>query len=169
MTLLRAALALLCALTAEIVLGATAPGLLRHVDVMMLPVIGFALGNSQRSSMLVGCAGGLLEDAWFQAGLFGSGGFSKTLLGWALGSLGARFELNHVWGRLGAGMILPVLDRLIELGLRRLFDAPSVAPDPVGLAVSAVVGGLLAVSVFAILDRVLPRARTAVRGARRRG
>lgn len=167
MTLLRAILALACALAAEVVLGAFAPGALRYVDVMMLPVIGYGLGTSQRSSMFAGFSGGLLEDAWFQAGLFGAGGFSKTLLGWALGALGARFELNHIWGRLGAGMILPVLDRLIELGLRRLFDAPSVAPDAMGLAASAAVGGLLAVSVFAILDRVLPRARAEKGGSRR--
>ena len=169
MTFLRATLALLGALIAEVVLGAMAPGLLRHVDVMMLPVIGFALGRSQRSEMFVGFAGGLLEDAWFQAGLFGSSGFAKTLLAWGLGALGSRFELNHIWGRLGAGMVLPVLDRLIELALRRLFDAPSVPPDPAGLAISALVGGLLAISVFAILDKVLPRARNAVRGTRRRG
>jgi rod shape-determining protein MreD len=166
-TLLWAIVALACALAAEIVLGSIAPSALRYVDVMMLPVIAYALATSQRSAMFVGFAGGLLEDAWFQAGLFGAGGFSKTLLGWALGSLGARFELNHVWGRLGAGMLLPVLDRLVELGLRRLFDVPSVAPDPVGLLVSAGAGGLLAVSVLAILDRVLPRARKAARGARR--
>lgn len=167
MTLLRAVLALACALAAEIVLGALAPGALRFADVMMLPVIGYALGTSQRSAMFIGLAGGLLEDAWFQAGLFGSGGFSKTLLGWALGGLGARFELHHFWGRLGAGVLLPILDRLIELALRRLFDVPSVAPDLPGLFLAAGVGGLLTVSVFAMLDRVIPRARKAARGARR--
>jgi cell shape-determining protein MreD len=166
-TFLWAVVALGCALAAEILLGSISPSALRYVDVMMLPLIAYALAASQRSAMFVGFAGGLLEDAWFQAGLFGAGGFSKTLLGWALGALGARFELNHVWGRMGAGMLLPVLDRLIELGLRRLFDVPSVAPDPLGLLMSAGAGGLLAVGVLAILERALPRARKATRGVRR--
>jgi len=60
---------------------------------------------------------GLLEDAWFHAGIYGLHGFSKTLAGWALGGLGARFDLNHVWGRSLVGAALFLMDRLVEAGL----------------------------------------------------
>lgn len=154
MITLRAVLALAACLAVEIVMGLWAPGLRRYVDVMMLPPIGFALAVSQRSAMAVGCASGLLQDAWLQAELFGSSGFVKTLLGWALGELSARFELNGTAGRAAAGALFPVADRFAELGVRKLFDQGTVLPGAGELAVRAVAGSLLTLAVFAILDRV---------------
>lgn len=155
MIALRAALALAVALGVQIVLGLWAPSLTRWVDVLTLPVAWYALAVSQRAGLFVGCAAGLLQDAWLQAELFGAAGFSKSLLGWALGGLAARFELNVAWGRATAGALLPVLDRLIVLGLRALFDRGVVPPDPVELGVRAVAGALLTLGVFATMDRVL--------------
>lgn len=168
MILLRAGLALAAALGLQIVLGLWAPSLTRWVDVLMFPVAWYALAVSQRAGLVVGCAAGLLQDAWLQAELFGASGFSKSLLGWALGGLAARFELNVAWGRATAGALLPVIDRLLVLGLRALFDRGAVAPDPLELAVRAGAGALLTLAVFATMDRVLKidprrgrRARTA--------
>jgi cell shape-determining protein MreD len=155
MIALRAALALAVALGVQIVLGLWAPSLTRWVDVLTLPVAWYALAVSQRAGLLVGCAAGLLQDAWLQAELFGASGFSKSVLGWALGGLAARFELNVAWGRATAGALLPVLDRLVVLGLRALFDRGVVPPDPVELGVRAVAGALLTLGVFATMDRVL--------------
>ena len=117
--------------------------------------------------LLVGCVGGLLQDAWFQGGLFGVNGFCKTLLGWILGGLGARFDLNVLWGRAVAGATLPVAGPLLELGVRRLFNQVVLAPSPWELLVRAVVGGLLVPASFVIVEKVLGRDREP-RTARRR-
>ena len=95
MNLLRALAVMAIALGLEAILGRLAPVLHGWVDLMMIPVAWYAISGSQRSAMLVGCAGGLLQDAWFQAGVFGISGFKKTLLGWAVGGLCSRLDLNH--------------------------------------------------------------------------
>jgi cell shape-determining protein MreD len=103
--------------------------------------------------MLAGCAGGLLQDAWFEPGLVGASGFSKTFLGWALGALGSRFDLNAFWARSITGAALPAAESLVESGLRSLFDQAVVPWSGADLALRATVGGLLVPVVFAILDR----------------
>ncbi len=154
MIVLWSALALAVALMVEIALGRVAPGVLRYVDLMSLPMAWYALTRSQRSAMFVGCAGGLLEDAWFQGGLYGVGGFVRTLMGWILGGLGARFDLNVLWARALSGALVPVVGPLLELGVRRLFDQRVLAPSPWELGIRAAAGGLLLTAVFAIVERV---------------
>ncbi len=167
MNLLRALFALALALAGQAAVGQWSPSLLRYVDLLMMPVAWYALARSQRSAMLIGCAAGALEDAWFQAGIFGLRGFNKTLLGWLLGGLGARVDLNVAWGRGVAGAALPVVDRLCELGLLRLLDLSPGRLDPVELLGRAVAGGLLTLGVFAIVDRAGPAKSRAGRRGRR--
>jgi hypothetical protein len=82
-------------LAGELGLGRFAPGATHYVSLMTLPLVAYALRTSQRSSMVVGCVSGLLEDYWIEPRLFGLNGVVKTILGWALGGLGARFDLNN--------------------------------------------------------------------------
>ncbi len=166
MRLLAAILALALSLMAQAALGQWIPQAPRYVDVLLCPVAWYAIARSQRSAMLAGCAAGLLQDAWFQAGIFGVHGFSRTLLGWALGGLGARFDLNHVGGRLVSGALLWLADRGLETGLLLLLDQAVAPPAPLDLAVGAAVNGLLVTSVFAIVHRV--RGREAARRPMRR-
>ena len=170
MIVLRAALALLLALGGEAGLGRFAPEIHRYVDLLTLPIVWYALARSQRSAMFVGCVTGLLQDVWFSGGVFGVGGFTKTLLGWMLGELGSRFDLNAPLGRLVSGAAITTADRFLEMGLLSLLDVSAGTIDPVELSIRAVVEGLLAVSVFAILDRVGGGRKPAGRqAARRRG
>ncbi len=159
--------ALAVCLAAQVLLGRLLPDVQHLVDLLALPMAWYGLRGAQRSAMLAGAAGGLLHDVWFEPGLVGASGFSKTLLGWALGALGARFDLNAFWARSITGAALPVLESLVSAGLRRLFDqavVPSAAGD---LAVRALAGGLLLPVVFAILDRVRA-GRSGVPARRRR-
>ena len=93
-----AAIALTLCLAAEAALGRLAPRLSSYVDLMWLPVVWYGLRGTQRSAMVVGCLAGLMQDSWFQTGLYGQNGFIKTLLGWAAGGIGSRFDLNHLTG-----------------------------------------------------------------------
>jgi rod shape-determining protein MreD len=158
--------ALLLALVAQATLGRWFPHAQRYVDVLTWPVAWYAVARGQRSAMLVGCGAGLLEDAWFHAGIYGLHGFSKTLAGWALGGLGARFDLNHVWGRSLVGAALFLMDRLLEAGLLLLLNLSIVPLAPAELALGAGINGLLVAVVFSIVQKV--RGRDAVRRPGRR-
>lgn len=168
MTFLWAVIALVGALAAQAALGRWVPQAQRWVDVLLWPVAWYAVARSQRSALIVGCAAGLLQDAWFQTGVFGIHGFSKTLSAWAVGGLGARFELNHVGGRLLGGALLFLSDRLVEIGLLLLLDLSVATPVPLDLAVGAVTTGVLVAAVFWLVERVAGR-DSVRRPARRRG
>jgi len=152
-SLVWGALAILGAFGFEIGLGRLAPGLSRYVDALMLPVVWYALARSQRSAMLAGCALGLLEDVWLRGGALGVAGLGKTVVGWALGGLGARFDLNTRMGRLASGALAPAADALLEMALFRFLDMATGPFDPVEMGLRALSGGLLTVVVFAILRR----------------
>jgi rod shape-determining protein MreD len=159
--LARGAFGIALALLFELALGRFFPGATRYVDILMLPLAAYALRTSQRSAMVVGCASGLLQDFWAEPRLFGLNGLVKTILGWALGGFGARFDLNSFAGRFGAGASLHLLDVALQAGVRRLFGE---AWGPVSLAVllaRGVVGGLLTAGVLAIVDRGTKRRKSA--------
>jgi rod shape-determining protein MreD len=152
-SLLFAALAILGALGFEVGLGRFAPGASRYVDALMLPVVWYALARSQRSAMLAGCALGLLEDVWLRGGTLGVAGLAKTVVGWALGGLGARFDLNNPWGRLASGGLATTADALLQMALFRFLDLATGPFDPLEMGLRALTGGLLTFLVFAILRR----------------
>jgi len=156
-TLLWAVLAIGGSLLFQAGVGQWIPGAQRSVDALLWPVAYYALARSQRSAMFAGCAAGLVQDAWFEAGAFGIHGFSKTLLGWALGGLGGRFDLNHFPGQLVGGALLFVGDRFVEMGLMLLLDLDVGPLRPTALTVAAVINGLLVTAVFAVLQRIFGR------------
>lgn len=155
------------ALGAALGLGSIAPWATRYVDLTMLPLVVYALRTSQRSSMLVGCTTGLLQDFWVEPRLFGIDGLVKTILGWALGGLGARFDLNTFWGRFAAGASVHILDEGLQAGLRRLFGEALAPVSLATLAIRALTGGLLTAAVLAIVGK-LGTARSAARPKHRK-
>lgn len=137
-------------LAARAVAGRLVPEAGAYVDIMLVPVVWYAIAVSQRSGMLVGCAAGLLEDAWFQTGAFGASGFRKTIVGWALGGLGSRFDLNQKPGRFLFGATGSLADSLIDVGLRQLLDHSAATPRPLQIALKALGTGLLVMLAFAL-------------------
>ena len=154
MRLLRATLVLSTVLALQAVLGRINPESHRYVDLMLLPVVWYGIARSQRSTMLVGCVAGLLQDAWFQIGVFGLNGFKKTLLGWALGGVGSRFNMSSGPGRLAAGAMLALADSALDMVLRTLLDQEAAVPGALQVLIRAVVTGLLVAGTFVIVERV---------------
>jgi rod shape-determining protein MreD len=152
-SVVRATLALLLALGLQAGLGRLWPFVHDYLDLLMLPVVWFAIGRSQAAATLIGCAAGLLQDAWFQAGVFGLNGFKKTLIGWGLGGVGARFDLNTQAGRLTLGFIAILADAVLDVALRRLLDLELAMPGPLELLGKAVLTGLLATWLLPLVDR----------------
>ena len=129
-----------------------------YVDLMLVPVTWYAIAHSQRGAMLVGCASGLMEDAWLHAGTFGINGFKKTLIGWLLGGVGSRFDLNQPPGRFVSGLLVGLADGLLDVGLRRLLAQRVLGPELLPLFVRSVVAGLLIVVSFRLLEKLAGRA-----------
>ena len=146
---LAVAVLALC-LAARAVAGRVIPEAGGYVDIMLVPVVWYAIAVSQRSGMLVGCAAGLLEDAWFQTGAFGASGFKKTIVGWALGGLGSRFDLNQKPGRFLFGATGSLADSLIDVGLRQLLDQSAATPRPLQIGIKALGTGVLVMLAFGL-------------------
>jgi len=162
-SLLRGILALALALGFQAGLGRLWPAAHGYVDMMLVPVAWYAFARSQRAGTLVGCVAGLLQDTWFDAGVVGINGFKKTLIGWALGLVGSRFDLNRQPARFLFGASAAVADALLEVPLRRLVDQEGAFPTLPQLAVNATVTGLLVVGAFGSIRRA--RERRAMRYA----
>jgi rod shape-determining protein MreD len=167
MIVLWALLGIGISLAFQLALGRVAPGATRYVDLLMLPLATYALRTSQRSSMTVGCVSGLLQDYWMEPRLLGINGLVKTALGWALGGIGSRFDLNNSWGRFAAGASLNLLDEGLQAALRRLFGEAVAPVHPWTLLIRALAGGLLTAGILAIVSKV-GSARSAARPPRRK-
>jgi rod shape-determining protein MreD len=161
-TILTATLWLVLCLILQAAIGQWVPEAHRYVDSMLWPVVWYAITQSQRSAMLVGCAAGLLQDAWFGAGIFGVHGITKTILGWVLGGLGARFDLNHLGGRLAGGGLFFIAERFVEMGIFLLLGLSVVRPAVADLAMGAVVNAAVVTVLFGLIDKVRGRSRRAV-------
>ncbi len=153
MRVISAILAVALALALEAGLGRLWPSAGRWIDPMMLPVVWFATAGSQRSGMLVGCAAGLLEGAWFRVGAFGLDGFKKTCVGYVLGGLGSRFDLDQPFGRAAAGVAAVLIDSIVNFGLLGLLDQRPAAPSVFDLLVPAGVTGGSMLLIGSVVDR----------------
>src|SRR5258708_13084360 len=69
------------------------------VNLVLVAVVYFALAYGPVTGMLAGTIGGLAQDA-LAGGLVGLGGMSKTIIGFAVGVLGAQFNLSSTVPRL---------------------------------------------------------------------
>ena len=160
MNFVRGLIVLVVALILQAAMGNLWPESLGFVDVLLVPVALYSSGGTQRSAMLTGCAAGLLRDTWFQSGAFGLNGFKRTLLGWILGTIATRVDMNHAGGRLAAGCLISLGDDLLDLILRRLLDQPAHLEHVWEVVVKSGITGLLVALGGAILDRVTgPRER----------
>ena len=90
---LAVALALQTTLAGLTIGGATA------VNLVLVAVIYVALAFGPVAGLLAGSAGGLVQDA-LAGGIVGVGGFSKTLVGFFVGVLGAQFIVSQSLPRL---------------------------------------------------------------------
>lgn len=154
MTTLRATLTLLIVLGLQAALARLWPSANRFVDLFIAPTIWYGILRGQKGGMLVGCAAGLLQDAWFQAGVLGLNGFKKTLLGWAVGGLATRIDLNGHAGRMSVAVLFVLGDALLDLALRRVLALDLTPPATFDLATKCVVTALLVAGGFGLVRRL---------------
>jgi rod shape-determining protein MreD len=132
---------------------------LGYVDPVLIVTVYTSFGRNPLLTMLVGTTAGLAQDS-FSGGVFGSQGFTKTVIGFIVGSLSVRIALENVFSRLVVMTGASILNGLIFVGLQWLFWV-NVVPNPVLGNLARRLGWELlanfigAVIIFRLLDRLL--------------
>jgi rod shape-determining protein MreD len=104
----------------------------RSVDLVLLVVVYYGSSGARVGSMMAGAVGGVLEDVWFN-NIVGLHGFTKSLIGYLLGGLGARFDLTGPASRLVALLLATVIERLVEPLVLLGLGLHASLPDPLVL------------------------------------
>lgn len=123
-------------------------------DIPLLVTIFFAVTRrTQLTGMLTGCVIGLLQDGLTQQPL-GLNGIAKTVIGYAASSLGVKIDVENPASRLLMGSGFYLLHQAVYFAVaKELIRLPLAWPSVVHLAIGAGANGLLAVFLFAFLDR----------------
>ncbi len=123
-------------------------------DIPLLVTIFFAVTRrTQLTGMLTGCVIGLLQDGLTQQPL-GLNGIAKTVIGYAASSLGVKIDVENPASRLLMGGGFYLLHQAVYFAVAKgLIRLPLAWPSVVHLTIGAVANGMLAVFLFAFLDR----------------
>ena len=96
-------------------------------DLVLVGVLFSGLRWGPVAGMLAGTVGGLIQDL-ISGETVGVGGLTKTLIGFAVGAIGAQFVLVRAQARMIITAVATVLHRLMILGLSSLLEGPSGVP-----------------------------------------
>lgn len=126
------------------------------LDLPLLVTIYFGLSRRNPSTgLLLGMVIGLLQDSLsgptVPLGLYG---IAKTIIGYLASSIGARLDTEHPAARFALTMVFFVVHQGFITITRRLLLAE---PDPwftLRLLIAAAINAVIAVLVFALLDRL---------------
>jgi rod shape-determining protein MreD len=126
------------------------------LDLPLLVVIYFGLSRRNPSTgLLLGMVMGLLQDSLsgptVPMGLYG---IAKTIIGYLASSIGARLDTEHPAARFALTMFFFVVHQGVVTLTRRLLLAE---PEPwftLRLLLAAAINAVVAVLVFALLDRL---------------
>lgn len=123
------------------------------IDLPLLVTVFFAVTRrSQVGGLLTGAAIGLLQDALTHQP-FGVYGIAKTVVGYGASSLGVRIDVDNPGTRLLVTGGFYIVHQLVYLLVARNILGHSMDFLWGRTALAALLNGVLAVAVFAVLDR----------------
>jgi len=127
-------------------------------DLPLLVVIFFAVARrSQVSGMLTGAAIGLLQDALTPSLPIGVYGIANTVVGYGASSLGVKIDVENAGSRLLVTLFFYVVHEIVYFTVARGMVGLTLHwswPHELG---SALANAILAVALFALLDRFKQR------------
>jgi rod shape-determining protein MreD len=142
---LAGALALQTTLAGLTVGGATA------VNLVLVAVVYVALAFGPVSGLLAGSAGGLVQDS-LAGGIVGIGGFSKTLVGFLVGVLGAQFIVAQPLPRLVMFVGATVVHELCYQSLYALVETRAFTMHWSTTLTQAAINGIVGILAFQIVE-----------------
>lgn len=127
---------------------------LAFLEAPLLITVYFALTRREPvPGLLVGAAIGLVQDA-FSHNPIGLFGIAKTLVGYLAGSLSQRVDVDNLVIRFLAGFVFFFFHQFLYWALASALLAQKLAMDPVQTVVMSVLNALVAVPLFAALDKL---------------
>ena len=127
-------------------------------DLPLLVTIFFAVARrSQVSGLITGALIGLLQDS-LSTQPIGLYGISKTVVGYGASSLGVRLDVENAGTRLLVTFVFCVIHHFVYFVVARGLVGQAVETNWLRALGSASANAVLAVALFAILDRFKQRA-----------
>lgn len=142
---LAGAMALQTTLAGLTIQGATA------VNLVLVAVIYLALAFGPVAGLFAGTAGGLVQDA-LAGGVVGVGGFSKTLVGFVVGVLGAQFIVAQTLPRILIFVAGTVIHELCYQALYALVEARAFRLQWSETMIQAAINGVIGILAFTIVE-----------------
>ena len=127
-------------------------------DLPLLVTIFFSVARRNPvSGLLTGCFIGLVQDALTDK-MIGLYGIAKTVVGYAASSLGVKIDVENPGSRLILTFVFYLLHRVVYLTVQSGLVQESVSGEWLHHLGAAFANGLLAIVLFAVLDRFKHRA-----------
>jgi rod shape-determining protein MreD len=93
----------------------------QYVDLALLVTVYFALQRAPVTGMVTGMIAGIGGDA-VGGGILGVGGFSKTLIGYLVGTASVRLSLENPLARLSVVAVASTGNTILFVGLHRMLE-----------------------------------------------
>jgi rod shape-determining protein MreD len=123
---LRIAAVLALAIILQLSLRAVWPPLV-YIDFPLVVVVYIALQHEAGRALIAATVAGLVVDA-VSGGIFGAGGFSKTLTGFVVYFVATRVNLDSRLMRIPVLAAAAAMDAAVYVGVHRLLQQPLSAP-----------------------------------------
>lgn len=145
-------LALAVALTLQTTLAGLTVGASTTINLVLVAVIFVALAYGPATGVLAGTAGGIAQDA-LAGGIIGVGGMAKTLVGFAVGVLGAQFIVSQPLPRLVMFVGATLVHELCYQAVTALIESRGFRLDFSAALMQAFVNGLVGVVAFLVIEQ----------------
>jgi rod shape-determining protein MreD len=144
-------LALAAALAIQTTLAGLTVGGGVSVNLVLVAVVYIALTNGPVAGLLAGSAGGIIQDA-LAGGIIGIGGLSKTIVGFAVGVLGAQFIVAQPLPRFVIFFGATIVHELCFKMLYALVESREFSLRWVPLMTLAAVNAVVGIIAFQIVE-----------------
>jgi len=148
--------AVIAALVAAVALQTTLAGLRVGssiaVNLVLVVVVYTGLAFGAAGGLVAGSVCGLIEDS-LAGGIIGIGGFSKTLVGFLVGVLGAQFIVSQTLPRFVMFVGATIVHEACFQALYSLVDARPFRLVYSAVLAQAVINGVIGVLAFMVVER----------------
>jgi rod shape-determining protein MreD len=144
-------LALVGALALQTTLAGLTIGGGTGVNLVLVAVVYIALVYGPVPGLLAGSTGGIVQDL-LAGGIVGIGGLTKTIVGFAVGVLGAQFIVAQPLPRFVMFVGATVVHELCFQALYALVEARTVALRWAPILTQAAVNGVVGIIAFQIVE-----------------
>lgn len=132
----------------------------QYIELPLLVAVFFSLMRSPLLGMMTGVTAGMGSDI-IGGGILGVGGFSKTLIGYAISSVSIKFPLDNPLAKLGIVALASATNTILVVGLYLMLEQSIQHVGAWGefgktLGLKTLGDTLASIPVFMILNRMFP-------------